>query len=347
MDRPASLPSKIILPYNLFTSLRSTTFGGTGASSKVLGNYGIDLCQWITSQLGGCIPIPSSAVTTANALTILSGGNAYTLPQNSSFDEAISWIANLLQITEVQVTDNVIDPNTLIMTLTESNGDIYTVDFSVLKNTGSLGVEIIGGDVQMDIDSLPIADPLSGSEWIPIDQNGIDKRVTLADIKAWLCSDPCSVSLTDCITTQFSNGTMSGTNGSIPSGWAGLGLLGDINTVPSGISSPDGGQWVELTYSTGGASFINQIVSSFIPGSQYGITFNFASIASTQSLGGIRVYLDGNIIAQTPQSSTYWNWQTFTSQFTATTTTHNIRFEVYSLGSSSIVAIDGVKLLCA
>jgi hypothetical protein len=128
------------------------------------------------------------------------------------------------------------------------------------------------------------------------------------------------------------------------SGANGSGITANNSAFTSGnTNAPEGAQCAFLQ----GNSAISQAVSGFIPGAQYNVTFAAAQRAYSSANGGQtwQVRIDGTVIGTFIPSANATNYVDYTTNFTATSTTHTLRFVGTDLhGGDNTVFLDNVRL---
>ena len=128
------------------------------------------------------------------------------------------------------------------------------------------------------------------------------------------------------------------------SGANGSGVTANNSAFSSGnTNAPEGAQCAFLQ----GISTISQAVSGFIPGAKYNVTFAAAQRAYSSANGGQtwQVRIDGTIIGTFIPLANATNYVDYTTNFTATATTHTLRFVGTDLhGGDNTVFLDNVRL---
>jgi hypothetical protein len=128
------------------------------------------------------------------------------------------------------------------------------------------------------------------------------------------------------------------------SGANGSGVTANNSAFTSGnTNAPEGAQCAFLQ----GISTISQVVSGFIPGAKYNVTFAAAQRAYSSANGGQtwQVRIDGTIIGTFIPLANATNYVDYTTNFTATATTHTLRFVGTDLhGGDNTVFLDNVRL---
>lgn len=97
-----------------------------------------------------------------------------------------------------------------------------------------------------------------------------------------------------------------------------------------------------------GISTISQAVSGFVPGAKYSLTFAGAQRGYSSANGGQtwQVRIDGTVIGTFIPSANATNYVDYTTNFTATATTHTLRFVGTDLhGGDNTVFLDNVRLI--
>ena len=128
------------------------------------------------------------------------------------------------------------------------------------------------------------------------------------------------------------------------SGANGSGVTANNSAFSSGnTNAPEGAQCAFLQ----GISTISQAVSGFILGAKYNVTFAAAQRAYSSANGGQtwQVRIDGTIIGTFIPLANATNYVDYTTNFTATATTHTLRFVGTDLhGGDNTVFLDNVRL---
>ena len=128
------------------------------------------------------------------------------------------------------------------------------------------------------------------------------------------------------------------------SGANGSGVTANNSAFSSGnTNAPEGAQCAFLQ----GISTISQAVSGFIPGAKYNVTFAAAQRAYSSANGGQtwQVRIDGTIIGTFIPLANATNYVDYTTNFTATATTHILKFVGTDLhGGDNTVFLDNVRL---
>lgn len=146
-------------------------------------------------------------------------------------------------------------------------------------------------------------------------------------------------------TATYSYGTAGGLwTFSAQSGANGSGITANNSAFTTGNSSaPEG---VQCAFVQGAAS-VSQSVPGFTPGAKYNVTFSAAQRAYSVANGGQtwQVKIDSTVIATFSPAATATNFVDYSTNFTATATTHTLRFVgTDTRGGDNTVLIDNVRM---
>lgn len=130
--------------------------------------------------------------------------------------------------------------------------------------------------------------------------------------------------------------TFSGTNGN------GSGLIAN----GSGFSNPNAPQGVQAAFiqETGA---ISQVISGFLPGAGYSVTFSAAQRPGSNQHGGQswNVTIDGNVIGSFNPGASAATYENYTATFTASEVTHTLAFAGTDLATGdNTVFLDNVRI---
>ncbi len=158
------------------------------------------------------------------------------------------------------------------------------------------------------------------------------------------------------------NGSLTGpiANASVPDGWnsingtpdtmdannnVGVSGLQDFGAAPS--ASPDGGTWVGIGSEAGFIETFGQTVTGLTLGTHYAVTWSNGNFG-VESLGyvnpnSVKVLLDGVSIGTGATRALSSNWYQESLNFTATSPTANLVFEL-ATDAKSYMSIDGIAV---